>query len=123
MALCGASIIAWSVITVPYESFAQPSLWVPQAHLLYTGLALVFGPLMLLAPKIDLLAWPPLVWIGRVSYGLYIWHLLAFAAARRLPLPEWSVGLIGMATAFFIAAISWYAFERPLLAFKDRKRA
>lgn len=68
------------------------------------------------------LAAPPLVWIGRVSYGLYLWHwpvwwTLRFAA------PSLGAGVtlaIYVATSFALAALSHRLIERPALRIKDR---
>jgi peptidoglycan/LPS O-acetylase OafA/YrhL len=82
----------------------------------------------------------PVVWVGTLSYGLYLWHLdlikhavtpFAWPGEPR-PNPDWTgwlgqgqyhahvgklfaIGLIGGLVA---AAISWYAMERPLQRFK-----
>ena len=119
MAGVGSMIIGWCFSEVPLQNFGETALWVPQAHILYTGLALVFGPLMILAPKLSALNLPPLVWIGKISYGLYIWHMLAFAIAKRLPVPFEIQAVGGICLAFIIAATSWYAFEKPILRLKD----
>ncbi len=53
----------------------------------------------------------PLRWMGRVSYGLYLWQqlfLLPGAASEFLP---------GVALTFAAAAASYYMLERPLLRY------
>jgi peptidoglycan/LPS O-acetylase OafA/YrhL len=41
-------------------------------------------------------AWPPLVYLGKISYGLYVYHLLAIGLALRL-LGEHTKSWIGFA--------------------------
>jgi peptidoglycan/LPS O-acetylase OafA/YrhL len=63
-----------------------------------------------------ILEWGPLRWMGRISYGLYLWQQIFFT-------PEPAVTLSAAADAFlprvaltFSAAIaSYYLLERPLL--------
>ena len=62
-----------------------------------------------------LLSLPPLVYVGRVSYSLYLihWPILAFLhllAGR--PLPE-SWGLSAIGVSFGLAVLSYYLVERP----------
>ncbi|WP_421723269.1 acyltransferase family protein [Bauldia sp.] len=58
----------------------------------------------------------PLVWVGLISYSLYLWHwpLLAFLRHRLavvdLP-PAYTVG--ALAAAFALAFVSWRFVERP----------
>jgi peptidoglycan/LPS O-acetylase OafA/YrhL len=77
-----------------------------------------------------LLAWRPLLWVGLVSYGAYLFH---FAVLRQLG--DWRFGSfandvtpylwfpVALAGACAIAAVSWYGFERPLLRLKRLVRA
>ena len=77
-----------------------------------------------------LLEFPPLVYLGSISYGLYVYHyfvpdlvrMLERASGLRLGLPEAS-GLPLMAYVTLVtiplAAISWHVFERPI---NDLKR-
>lgn len=71
---------------------------------------------------------PALTWIGRISYGLYLWHfpLLSiapklahgvFPAARGVPGLD---GALAIGLAFGAAALSYYGVELPFLRWKDR---
>ncbi len=81
--------------------------------------ALVWSPPPALA---GLLSWQPLGWVGRVSYGTYLWHLPidyavyrygGEAAVRAHP-------ILLIVAALAAGAVSHYALERPFLRLKDR---
>ncbi len=69
----------------------------------------------------------PLVFVGTVSYGIYLWHTVVIARLNeRWPLDErgaWAA-LAVVATMFvatlLAATASWFAVERPLLALAHR---
>jgi peptidoglycan/LPS O-acetylase OafA/YrhL len=63
----------------------------------------------------------PLVGIGLVSYGAYLWHqpLFALARFRFAVLPEGPAILGLSAASFALAYVSWRYVERP---FRDRNR-
>jgi peptidoglycan/LPS O-acetylase OafA/YrhL len=68
------------------------------------------------------LAAPPLVWIGRVSYGLYLWHWPVWWTLR-FGAPSLGAGAtlaIYVAASFTLAALSHRLIERPALRIKDR---
>lgn len=60
---------------------------------------------------------PPLVFMGKICYGLYLWHLPIFLFMRLhlglSPVWEWTVG-VGL--TFTLAIASHFLIERPALA-------
>ena len=74
----------------------------------------------------SLLAFGPLVWIGRISYGLYLWHypvVVGLFDSHRLArlgvAPAWWIPMqIGASLA--LATASFYLLERPVLRLKAR---
>ena len=66
------------------------------------------------------LTFPPLVWIGQVSYGLYLWHHFFVVFVRD---QLWSLSMklsVGIAASLIVTAASYYLLERPFLRLKDR---
>lgn len=66
----------------------------------------------------------PVVWLGTLSYSLYIWQQLFlghFAGPRlsAFPFYDWRVWWIA---ALGAAVVSFYAVERPILALRDKFR-
>jgi peptidoglycan/LPS O-acetylase OafA/YrhL len=92
----------------------------------YASLALL--PVLWLAaagsgPALGWLASAPWRWLGRVSYGWYLWHLPLMLAAREhvalLPDSQWRPLLFLLLLAppsLLLAWLSWRWIERPALA-------
>ena len=64
-----------------------------------------------------ILDWAPLVWIGQLSYSLYLWQQI-FCWHSQIP---W-VGIfpINLLAAIAMAAGSFYLIEKPALSLRDR---
>lgn len=66
-----------------------------------------------------LLAVRPAVWLGRISYSLYLWQELF---CNRNATTWWTRFPTNIALAVAFAALSCYAIERPVLAWRDSVR-
>lgn len=60
-------------------------------------------------------AWRPLVFIGAISYSLYLWHwpLLAFGKYLSMGEVSLTVRLLLLGAGFFMAVLSWKFVELP----------
>ena len=69
-----------------------------------------------------LLSAPPLRFIGRVSYGLYVYHLVVFSFMlspnRHLSLGLQFIGCFG--GTFLVAVLSWYGYESWFIRLKNK---
>ncbi len=74
-----------------------------------TALAIAAGPTAWTNRRI--LSHPGLIWIGKISYPLYLWHwlLLSFATILCLELPPWWLRL---ARLIFATGLAWLTFEK-----------
>lgn len=67
----------------------------------------------------------PIVWTGKVSYGLYLWHMPIFVEVMRhtryRDLPHWLPFALAVALTYCAAAFSYYVIERPFLRRKRPK--
>lgn len=57
-----------------------------------------------------------LVWIGLISFPLYLWHwpLLSFARILEASKPDWPVRAGLVAVSFVMASLTYYFLERPI---------
>ncbi|MCA0423937.1 MAG: acyltransferase [Proteobacteria bacterium] len=93
------------------------------------GLALV--PVVLAVTVAGTMAWAtaildstPMRWIGRLSYSLYLWHILAFFVAEHL-LPGSGARfvaamLLGWVLTFVVSWLSYRFVEMPFFALRKR---
>ena len=69
------------------------------------------------------LEYRPFVWVGRISYGLYLWHYPIFKASSLLRL-AWPLHLlVALSLTLAVTCLSYYLVERPALKLKRRKRS
>jgi peptidoglycan/LPS O-acetylase OafA/YrhL len=71
------------------------------------------------SPLARVLGVAPLVFLGRISYSLYLWHLLVIYFGQRVGIHE----SVGVGLALVAASASYFLIERPFLRIKRRDRA
>ena len=91
----------------------------------FAALSVGFVILDLMGEPLKLMKWflqnPALAWTGRLSYGLYLWHIPVFFWLGTHH--SWSglrVQGTRFASVFLVAAASFYFIEQPFLRLKDR---
>jgi peptidoglycan/LPS O-acetylase OafA/YrhL len=121
-------VAAW--ISVAFMTVCLYTLTSTSGFLYYGGftiIALAVGAIMFATLETDwhankVLHLRPLRAVGRVAYGLYLWHPLGFAIATQ-HMRTASAGariFVGLALPTAFTLISWYVVERPFLKLKDR---
>jgi peptidoglycan/LPS O-acetylase OafA/YrhL len=81
-------------------------------------------PWRILAP----LGWTPVRYIGKISYGIYLFHpfvkliILYLFVAFNIQVPPTSLGqfLLFSSGSILIASLSWHFFEHPINSLKER---
>ncbi|HMG41887.1 MAG TPA: acyltransferase [Acidimicrobiales bacterium] len=96
---------------------------------LYTVLALCAAAAIVGALRADAgsalpraLAWPPLVFLGTISYSVYVWHYGIFWTIERRD-PGWPGPVrlaVGLTTALAVSYASYRIVEQPFLRRKRR---
>jgi len=91
----------------------------------FTGVAIICGVLIYSAANTPhrilstALRFTPLVWLGQISYGLYLWHWLVLTSTSFYFLGRWESSA-RLALSVGIAATSFYFVEKPFNQLKTR---
>ena len=115
-----AGVIAFGTIGWSYVTSSDTG-----SYLYRGGFALLCVVVAVLIASVELepagamgraLSWRPLVWIGMISYGLYLWHWPVYIAASptRTGLDGPVLLLVRLAATVVIASVSFYLVERPI---------
>ena len=77
-------------------------------------------------PYARVLSWTPLVYLGRISYGVYVYHVFVIILISPLLVPygltehHFALGRMAVFLALTLAlsSLSWHCLEQPFLAWK-----
>lgn len=128
MAACGLGVwlVAWFAFDLQGTSPTTPRQLVCGYALAMLGTLMIFLSVLDLDRRIP----QPLVYLGKISYGLYVFHDLiiglAYNTHHRWPRMLYFVNhpLVTIPLTFALtvatAAVSYHYFERPILKFKER---
>jgi peptidoglycan/LPS O-acetylase OafA/YrhL len=87
-------------------------------------IAMILTVVIIWPPKIVLLAlnFPPLIWIGRISYGLYLWHWpVRWFIYQKKVMPASALQLLAVLVLSLLAStFSYYFVEKPFLRWKKQ---
>jgi peptidoglycan/LPS O-acetylase OafA/YrhL len=90
------------------------------------GLVVIHSGSRWLAP----LRFRGLVYLGQISYGLYLYHYVVYwiidgchqpPRSHRIAQP-WTTQAVKLTASLAVAVASWHLIERPILRWKDRFR-
>ena len=110
------------------EAIASQPYWLHATG--HTGLVLFYGWIVVSAAKgfgsaaSAVLRFKPITYLGKVSYGIYIYHFFAPRIVSALGIEDsLDSGVAGRlavysAVTLMIAAVSWHAFEAPINGLK-----
>jgi peptidoglycan/LPS O-acetylase OafA/YrhL len=134
-AVCSAPPVAAAAFVLVLFELWHPPLW---QFPIGGGLSYAANPLVVEVSVAVLLVWivegahgfrpfrwllqsPPFVYIGRISYALYLWHTFVLTMLLHQGFRDvtW-VRPIGIAGALLVSSISYYCVERPFLRMKWR---
>jgi peptidoglycan/LPS O-acetylase OafA/YrhL len=120
---CAASIAFLGIVYIKYNHGGS---FIYEGG--FTIIAILAGVVILAAVENAwvgnvVLTWKPLVVLGKVSYGLYLWHMLVFQImGRHFTWGPKSIRImIGIIVVSAITAASWFFIEKPFLRLKDRR--
>ncbi len=78
--------------------------------------AILIAGLLQPGPVSAVLSTRPLAWVGRISYGLYLWHwpIDVWLVPSRVHVSTTTLNLLRLAVTFAVSIASYYLVERPI---------
>ncbi len=114
----GALAMLAAVILIPYFPAISPLRTLFRLFVLNPILNFSMAGLLLHAVRAQyrFLNIAPIVWLGQISYSLYLWQQPFFFAPARQPAYKLGLGVV-------LACLSYYLVEKPVLALREKRNA
>lgn len=123
----------WGSATIIFGLLAWHEYWMPQidywqqaSFAVATRLLLLFGFIFLLLAAITLpehrltvVTLTPLLYLGKISYGIYLWHYPVMVSLAKIDMEKWKVTTLIIISTLALSSLSWHFFEKPFI---DRYR-
>lgn len=80
--------------------------------------AAIAGGVQSVGPARSLLSWGPFPWLGKISYGVYLFHFPVYVTLtpELTGLDHWTLFAVRIAATFALAITSYYLLEQPIRA-------
>ncbi|MGH9025544.1 MAG: acyltransferase family protein [Acidimicrobiia bacterium] len=120
MALQIAGLLAAAFTLYFWSTTADTASWLYRYGLLGTAVCVGIVIAAIVQPEPgplkSILSLTPIVWIGKISYGLYLWHwpLYVVLNAERTGLTGAPLLIVRVAATFGVASLSYYLVEMPI---------
>lgn len=110
------------LVPVAFHLPGLDTAWVDAVKLPVTAAACGLILVSVLGAGWPVLQFGPLVYLGKISYGLYVFHLLAIQFSPHLGLPDFPFGrsIIAFGITVGVAVFSYRFLELPFLRLKER---
>ncbi len=109
----GLAVVGWATFAIGYQDG-----WLYRGGFLAIDLAVagvIAAATLVRSPLISgILSVPPLRALGRISYGLYLWHYPIFLALTRTSLTGSGLFAVQVAVSLAAATVSFYVIEQPV---------
>lgn len=89
--------------------------------LLWVG-TILFSPGLVWARS--LLSVPPMIYLGKISYSLYLWHLpVYFFLPKVFELPRSTTLTLALLISVLLASASYYLYAKPIMSWHRKKQS
>jgi peptidoglycan/LPS O-acetylase OafA/YrhL len=102
-----------------FANSSEANVWIYELCLIASVGIIVWA---LSGRYVGVLRWGPMMYLGRISYAIYLIHLLVLMLVGKYVGSGVGPGMLAAGISVGYAAVSWRYFEAPILFWKPRTR-